>query len=168
MSFVRRAGLACIAAVLISGCGSSGTGVTTGSGGSATVSSMVSSTTSTGTGGSAPALEPSGFSCSGKMPSLTNDVIPITSENCATTSACHSAMQSSSGFYGMLVNQISEECSDLRLDVKPGDPEHSYVIDKLTGRNICSGVPMPRGEPMLPAAQIQTLYDWICEGAPQN
>jgi hypothetical protein len=66
------------------------------------------------------------------------------------------------------VNQISEECSDLRLDVKPGDPEHSYVIDKLTGRNICSGVPMPRGEPMLPAAQIQTLYDWICEGAPQN
>jgi hypothetical protein len=177
MSFVPRARVLCFA-VLASACGSGGTGSAAsggGGGGSGSVSatSAASSTTSGGTGGSGsggstPGLEPSGFSCSGKKPSLTSDVIPITAANCATMAACHTPMQSGSGLYDLLVNQISEECIDLRLEVKPGDPEHSYVINKLTGRNICSGVPMPNGGSMLPAAQIQTIYDWICEGAPQN
>jgi hypothetical protein len=60
---------------------------------------------------------------------------------------------------------------DGRLRAAPGDPEHSYVIDKLTSHNLCSGSGMPKGfgfngkwKP-LPAAEIQKVYDWICAGA---
>ena len=52
----------------------------------------------------------------------------------------------------------------------PGDPEHSYVIQKITDANVCSGSPMPK--PLtgsnwvkLPDPLIQTIYDWVCDGA---
>lgn len=178
MRFVGWPGLASTAVVLASGCAGGGAG---GAGGSSVAASSASSssatTTTTGAGGSGTGagtgtggsgFQPSGFSCSGNMPSLANDVVPITSANCATSVSCHLAMQSSSGLYAQLVNEIAEECTDLRKDVKPGDPEHSYVIQKLTDKNVCSGVRMPNGGQMLPAGEIQTIYDWICEGAPQN
>jgi hypothetical protein len=72
--------------------------------------------------------------------------------------------------YSQFVSRIAEECNDLRLMISPGDPEHSYVIHKLTGRNDCHMPPttMPANGPMLPAADIQVIYDWICEGALDN
>ncbi len=55
--------------------------------------------------------------------------------------------------------------------INPGDPEGSYVIHKLTGHNFsfpadhdaarCAAV-------LLGPTDIQTIYDWICEGAPSN
>ena len=60
------------------------------------------------------------------------------------------------------------QCADQRLIVKPGDPANSYLIQKLVGSEMCFGVRMPKmGEP-LPAASIQTLVNWICQGAPNN
>jgi hypothetical protein len=71
--------------------------------------------------------------------------------------------------YSQFVSRIAEECTDLRLMIAPGDPEHSYVIHKLTGHNNCSpSTTMPLNGGMLPAADIQVIYDWICEGAPEN
>ena len=53
--------------------------------------------------------------------------------------------------------------------MQPGDPEGSYVIHKLTGKNLCApNTTMPLNKPKLPAAEVQTVYDWICEGAPNN
>ncbi len=96
-------------------------------------------------------------------------MVPITSPNCGTMAACHLAMVSGPGVYDQLVNRVAEECDDLRMMIKPGDPEHSYVIHKLTDHNLCSpATTMPLDSPQLPAAVIQTIYDWICEGAPEN
>jgi len=87
---------------------------------------------------------------------------------------CHTRpMRSAASAYEFLVRSKATGCSDKRLLVVPGDPAHSYVIDKLVNRNLCTGVPMPkvlRGRPweQLPRAQVQALYDWICEGAPNN
>ena len=78
-------------------------------------------------------------------------------------------METGGGVVNMLVNVIAEECSDERMMIKPCDPEHSYVIDKLTNHNLkpsCSPVTtMPLDRPQQNAADIQTIYDWICAGA---
>ncbi len=145
----------------------SATGGSGGGSGGSTTSSTTSGAGGAGTGGSG-AWQPSGFACSGKKPLLSSAVVPITTANCATTPACHTAMESGPGVFNMLVGIIAEECLDERLMIKPGDPEHSYVINKLTGRNLEACSPettMPLGGALLPSADVQTIYDWICAGA---
>ena len=161
------------------GCGNGGG--TAGAGGSTSSSTTTSATTSgtggsttttacpMGTGGSGPTVEPSGFTCSGAAPHLTAAVVPITTPNCSTSQACHVAMKSGGGVSNMLVGVIAEECLDGRLMIKPCDPEHSYVIHKLTGHNLSQCSPattMPLGGAPLSHAEIQTIYDWICAGQP--
>ena len=52
--------------------------------------------------------------------------------------------------------------------VVPGDPESSYLIRKLEGRDI-SGVRMPQnGPPYLTSGQILVIRRWIELGAPNN
>jgi hypothetical protein len=157
------------------GATATGGGTTTSTSSSVVASSTAASVGSGGAGGGVvapdggPTYEPSGFACSSKKPSLDTDVVPVTSTNCSTSAGCHLAMQSGPGVYDQLVNRIAEECDDLRMMVTPGDPEGSYVIHKLTGHNLCSpATTMPLEQPMLAAADIQTVYDWICEGAPQK
>ena len=85
--------------------------------------------------------------------------------------ACHLAMQSGSGVHDQLVNRPAEECNDARLMVNPGNPECSYAIHKLTGTNQGACAPattMPLNAATLSAAEIQIIYDWICDGAPSN
>jgi hypothetical protein len=179
MSFGRWTFLVGTAVLLGIGCGdgASGTGGG-GSGGQVTTTSTVSSTSSTstssstsststtsGTGGT---VDPSGFSCTGAAPSLANDIVPITTPKCSAQEGCHLAMHTAFGVYDMLVNRIAEQCLDNRLMVNPGDPEHSYVIHKLTNHNICTGQTMPKDAAMLPNDEIQIIYDWICTGAPNN
>jgi hypothetical protein len=113
---------------------------------------------------------PTGFKCSGNKPKLSTDVIPITATNCAKLAACHLAMQSPSMMRSQFIAPC-EECPDARMMINPGAPECSYMIHKLTGTNLSTCNPvstMPSGKPKLSAAQIQTIYDWICEGAPNN
>ncbi len=112
-------------------------------------------------------LTPSGYTCSGAMPSI-NAVVAITSKNCATSAACHLGDATASGIMSSYVGVLSEECTDGRLFVKPKDPEHSYVINKITDKNLCGGVPMPNMGTPLSSTDIQTIYDWICEGAPDH
>lgn len=59
------------------------------------------------------------------------------------------------------------ECSDQRKRVLPGQPSQSYVIDKLMNVDICFGTQMPKLG-AVPSAQITTIANWICEGAPNN
>ncbi len=54
------------------------------------------------------------------------------------------------------------------LRVVPGDPENSYIIWKLEGRNGIVGVQMPpffSGERPLPQEQIDVIKEWILRGA---
>jgi hypothetical protein len=98
---------------------------------------------------------------------LARDVEPILLSGCSGE-FCH-RLTSASRAYAFLVNQPSTECDDSRPLVMPGHPERSYVVDKITGRNLCAGHPMPRGfENRLSADEVRTISEWIREGALDN
>ena len=63
------------------------------------------------------------------------------------------------------VNVAAPGCSDGRKYVAPGDPDHSYLVDKLLGRNLCSGQRMPRLGNPLSADDMNKIVSWICAGA---
>jgi methionine-rich copper-binding protein CopC len=50
--------------------------------------------------------------------------------------------------------------------VRPGDPDGSYLIQKLEGR-AAVGAQMPFGGPPLPASTIAFIRQWIANGAPR-
>lgn len=57
-----------------------------------------------------------------------------------------------------------ENYDDILLQVVPGDPESSMLYKVLIG----DGAPlMPPGNP-LPDQMIQTIFDWIAQGAQNN
>ena len=49
--------------------------------------------------------------------------------------------------------------------VKPGDPDGSFLVAKVSGPTAAEGSVMPLGKPPLTAAQIQLIRDWITAGA---
>jgi hypothetical protein len=52
--------------------------------------------------------------------------------------------------------------------VVPGDPDNSYVVQKIEGAPGIAGVRMPFGGPYLHEGQIQIIRRWIEIGAPRN
>jgi hypothetical protein len=69
--------------------------------------------------------------------------------------------------YAAFVNQPSRLRPGATL-VIPGDPESSYLVRKLEGRDI-NGVRMPQnGPPYLTSGQILIIRRWIELGAPNN
>lgn len=100
-------------------------------------------------------------------------VQPIFTTSCAFA-GCHTGPNPPDGLnlsagvsYSKLVNVLTGECSDGRKRVLPGQPSVSYLMDKLMGVDLCFGTQMPKIG-MLPSSQIQTISNWICEGAPNN
>jgi hypothetical protein len=67
--------------------------------------------------------------------------------------------------YALLVGVPSTEVPSM-LRVKPGDPDNSYVIQKLEG-HAAVGAQMPFGGPPLAAATIAVIRQWITDGALQ-
>lgn len=177
MTFPRFASVSLISMISLFGCdaptgngmggGAGSTTATGGSGGSTTTTTTTSSsTTTTTTSSTGPVLEPSGFSCSGASPKMA-DVVEITAKHCSSGMGCHVAMSTAGGVYDQMVNRIAEQCvPEVRLMVEPGNAERSYMIHKMVGKNICTGQTMPKDMNLLPAADIQVIYDWICVGAP--
>jgi hypothetical protein len=69
--------------------------------------------------------------------------------------------------YSALVNRPSSFRAGATL-VIPGNPDDSYLIRKLEGRDI-TGVRMPQnGPPHLTRGQIAVIRRWIENGAPNN
>ena len=52
--------------------------------------------------------------------------------------------------------------------VKAGDPDNSYLIQKLEGLAGITGSRMPLGGPFLDQATIDQIKSWIASGAPNN
>lgn len=52
--------------------------------------------------------------------------------------------------------------------VVPGNPDNSYLIQKLEGGRGISGVRMPLGGPYLSEGQLLVIRRWIAIGAPNN
>jgi hypothetical protein len=70
--------------------------------------------------------------------------------------------------YSALVNKPSTRKPGAIL-VVPGDPESSYLYQKLEGSPGIVGLRMPRnGPPFLTDGQIQVIERWIEEGAKNN
>jgi hypothetical protein len=88
-------------------------------------------------------------------------------------SVCHVGANAPAGLrldaansYAMLVNVASAEVPAL-MRVNPGNPDASYLVQKIQG-NAAVGVRMPaNGPPYLSQAQIDLVRRWIAAGAPQ-
>jgi hypothetical protein len=66
----------------------------------------------------------------------------------------------------MLVNTSSVEVPSLKR-VLPGNPDQSYLIQKLEG-HAAVGAQMPLGMPPLPQSTIDVIRQWIANGAQQG
>ena len=88
---------------------------------------------------------------------------------CAT-SGCHQGAGAPQGLrldetnsYGLLVDVASMEVPTLDR-VEPGDPDNSYLIQKLEG-TAAQGAQMPLGGTPLPQSTIDIIRQWISDGA---
>lgn len=119
--------------------------------------------------------------CSPEMPAAPTfgNVQQLFSSTCA---ACHVApaqLDLSAGHsYADLVGIQAPSYTDPPTDescggllVSPGNPDASYLYQKLSSAQPCAGLGMPRtefGTAMLPACEIQLVHDWIAAGAPND
>jgi uncharacterized protein (TIGR03118 family) len=66
-----------------------------------------------------------------------------------------------------IVNVPSIEQPSLKR-IAPGDPDHSYLVQKLEGAAGISGARMPFGGPFLTQAEIDQVRAWVTQGALNN
>ena len=104
--------------------------------------------------------------------SFSAQVLPILIAECAT-GGCHSGRMPAESLsleeglaYAELVGVAASQCAE-RTRVTPGAPEASYLMDKLLGVDMCAGTRMPKSG-SLSEAEMQTISDWITEGALDN
>ncbi|WP_437670209.1 hypothetical protein [Sorangium sp. So ce131] len=170
------------------GAGGEGGGTTTaGTGGGTTTAGTGGGTTTAGTGGAGGGTTtagtggegggaPPGDPACGPDTAAFADVEPILTLRCANE-YCHGSPDApsagldlrASAAVGELVNQGSSACSGGRSLVVPFMPSSSYLLNKLKNVDLCGSgeTKMPPGTP-LPEAEIKTITDWICAGAPDN
>lgn len=120
--------------------------------------------------------------CGSTVISLASDVQPIFSASC-TSAGCHDGARApgsggpggptggatsldltAGNAYSSLLGTTTA-CGPV---VSPGDVQGSLLIGKLTGTDVCNGSPMPKGDPPLDPALIDTIAAWICQGAADN
>ncbi|HEX2736253.1 MAG TPA: hypothetical protein VHM70_31845 [Polyangiaceae bacterium] len=138
-----------------------------------------------------PPTDPPTFDCppeadeTGEFHEKVRPIFESEANHCAS---CHGASQTSPYADLTLGGQVSSKCIVERLKrqsndggqldiVKPGDPEHSYLYLKASGTtgtvdcvpkdadHPCNPAVMPPGGKTLTDAELQTLYDWIKNGA---
>ncbi len=105
--------------------------------------------------------------------SFSSQVQPIFTANCAV-SGCHAGPTPQQGqdlsaghAYNNIVNVASAEKPSY-MRVKPFSSDSSYLYLKITGAAGIAGVQMPNGRPPLSSSDIQTIKEWIDQGAQNN
>ena len=68
--------------------------------------------------------------------------------------------------YANIVNVNSLQNSALKL-IEPGNSANSYLVRKLRGQNI-NGSRMPNNRTALSNSVINSIADWVDNGAPDN
>lgn len=101
------------------------------------------------------------------------DIAPRFATSCGP--GCHVYSNAASGSAGLnvalahgykdLVGVTAFQCRDGRVRVAPGDPAGSYLMQKMLGRDMCTGVRMPKGRQVWSADDLAMLGRWICQGA---
>jgi hypothetical protein len=111
-----------------------------------------------------PRLPPGAFG-----PNFSEIQANVLAPNCAT-SGCHLGAGAPQGLrlddansYGLLVGVASSEVSST-LRVAPGDPDNSYLVQKLEG-TASVGAQMPLNAPPIEQASIDVIRQWIADGA---
>ena len=92
-----------------------------------------------------------------------NVFTPICATCHAGASAPHGLRLDGNNSYALLVGVPSDEEPSI-LRVKPNDPDNSYLVQKIQG-TAANGERMPAGMPALPQATIDTIRQWITNGA---
>lgn len=174
MHVLARGGCAILpllVAVVTGSCGggapassSAGTGGTSGAGGSSGLTFSAGVTAPDAGCGDATFVSDGSTGCEGLDGgvSYAHDVVPIFN-NCTGEGGCHQAPNRTT-----TVGIAAYECCDGRFIIAPGNPDESYLVDKIEDHDKCQGVRMPFGGAMLPQSEILTIVRWICEGAPDN
>ena len=107
-------------------------------------------------------------------PRLSSIQANVFNVSCAS-SACHGSsnpqrsldLSSASRSFEELVGVASLDIPGMLL-VSPGNPDDSYLIWKLEGNSGILGSRMPRNSSALPASTINTIRQWITDGALNN
>lgn len=100
------------------------------------------------------------------------DVYPILKASGCGTAACHGGVRpaealdlsSEASAYDDLVGVAASECG-ARQRVEPGAPDASYLVNKVTGVDMCSGSRMPKTGAALTRDEVDLLRAWIGAGA---
>ena len=123
-------------------------------------------------GGSGEGLDENGRPGNGSSGSTLTPDLQSIQEHVFTPicTTCHTGATAPLGFrldegsaFAMLVNAPSVEVPALRR-VSPGNPDSSYIIQKLEGHAAVGGQ-MPLGQTPLPQATINIIRQWIANGA---
>jgi hypothetical protein len=91
---------------------------------------------------------------------------PICTVCHAGANAPHGLRLDAAHSYNLLVGVASDEVPGL-FRVQPGDPDSSYLIQKLEG-HAAVGARMPLGGPYLSSEVIAVIRQWITAGAPSS
>ena len=93
----------------------------------------------------------------------TNVFTPICATCHAGAAAPHGLRLDAANSYALLVGVASDEQPAI-LRVKAGDPNNSYLVQKIMG-TAATGERMPAGLAALPQATIDAIRQWITDGA---
>jgi hypothetical protein len=123
--------------------------------------------------------------CTSQVPgdpiSYQSNIAPILAQSCGL-SGCHVPPIVNADLdltpakaYDQMVNVAASQVARLKR-IKPGDPDNSYLLRKITPGSQISGVFMPQGCPGTPVAgprcllpdEIDAFRTWIAECAPRN
>ncbi len=103
--------------------------------------------------------------------SYADDIRPIFSAAGCLSGGCHGGTLSASGFdmrsYDTLFDAGTEAGQLGLCPIAPGDPDNSYLVEKLRG-SPRRGAPMPLVGDPLTAEELELIETWIRDGAPNN
>jgi len=117
-------------------------------------------------GGSGDNAPPAGLQPT--LASIQDNVFTVTCavSNCHGGAGAQYGLRLDPGFSaGNLINVPSPRDANL-IRVVPGDPDASFLIQKLQGTQTL-GNRMPDGGPYLTTATVNVIRQWIQDGAPQ-
>ena len=84
------------------------------------------------------------------------DIRPIFREHCFD---CHGATEKLEGNLDLRLVRLMKSGGDAGAAITPGKADESYLLDRLHSGE------MPPGEGKVPAEQIETIAQWIAQGA---
>ena len=104
--------------------------------------------------------------------SYAGDIVPIIAAHGCLTTGCHGGGLISSAYNletyeGIFGPGFGARTLDT-CNVVPGDPEASFLIEKLSSDSPRTGVRMPMNGDPLSAEEIELFRTWIAEGAADN